>query len=98
MPLFLCYLNRKENTWEVDVYDSTHDVAQRVEWMDILEPDLIMVDEHGVCYRWDRNKTGEEGMTYGYTLVESGINKELAEACLKFQQTSSDPFAFKFPR
>ena len=78
----------------VDVYDSTEHLSSSVEWQDILDNDLTIIDEIGNIYQWDNSKTKEIGTTYNYTLKICGFNPELSREILNTYTASNKPSEF----
>ena len=64
---------------EVDTYDDLAGVARRVEWQDILDDDLLIMDESGQLYKWDNSKLTEYGSVYNYSFKTVGEDKMLLE-------------------
>ena len=80
---------------KVVVYDSLEDLAQRVEWQDILEQSLRILDEEGNIYVWDDTKTNEWGIVYGYSLITNGTDTPLASKCKEKLNQLGHPGDFK---
>ena len=85
--IFLTDNIRKGNRIEFIVYDSLEDLSQRVDWRDILDPSLTILDEEGRIYVWDNSKRDEVGTVFNYSFKTIGIDLNLAEKCkTKFLQ------------
>ena len=82
------------NRLEVNVYESLEDVSQRIDWQDILDPLLTILDEQGKIYVWDDSRQDEVGTDFNYSFKPIGTNLELAGKCkAKFLQSGkSDSF------
>ncbi len=74
-------LFRKENFFEICVYDSLDDLTQSIEWQDILGNYFTIIDENGDIYKWDDSKTNEFATTYNYTLTIKNTDKDLGNLC-----------------
>lgn len=79
--IFLVENARDGNKIKLETYTSLDDVAQRVEWQDILDPSIIIVDEEGILYAWDDSKSEEIGIVYNYTFKINGRDEALASKC-----------------
>ena len=65
----------------VHVYRDLASLAQKLEWQDVYGKAYTIVSSNGTSYVWDSSKETEKGTLYGYTLVESGKEEELAHRC-----------------
>jgi hypothetical protein len=77
--VFIVY--KLDSQFVVDAYSSLTEVSDSIEWQDILNDELTILDEEGSTYAWDNSKKDEYATIYGYTLHKIGSNKELAEKC-----------------
>lgn len=95
--IFLIDRVEDANRLEVHVYESLEDVSQRIEWQDILDPLLTILDEDGSAYVWDDARQDEVGIVYDYSFKPNGTNLQLAGKCkAKFLQSGkSDSFEIK---
>ncbi|HEY0656584.1 MAG TPA: hypothetical protein VGD65_25800 [Chryseosolibacter sp.] len=82
-------------TIEVEVYASLADVAERVEWQDILSDFLTVLDEQGNVYVWDNTKSNEAGTTYDYSFRIKGADLHLAKLCLARFRALGQPPTFE---
>lgn len=76
--IFLIDHNTKQN---VSVYDNLTQLSQMVEWQDILDISIIILDEEGRTYAWDDSKKSEYGTVYNYTFKVTGTNQDLLQRC-----------------
>ena len=79
--IFLTKKIRNRNKIDVIVYDSLEDLSQRVEWQDILDISLKILDNEGKVYVWDDSKTNEAGTVYNYSFKTIGTDLVLVEKC-----------------
>lgn len=79
MKIFSLY--REKNIFEIYVYESLEDFTNRIEWQDVLNEHLIILDEHGNIYKWDKSKTNQFSTTYNYTLAIKKTDAELGKIC-----------------
>jgi hypothetical protein len=79
--IFLTEKIRNRNRIEVFVYDSLEDLAQRVDWQDILDESLRILDEDGNLYAWDDSKRNEVGTVFEYSFKRNGTDPELMRKC-----------------
>jgi GTP-sensing pleiotropic transcriptional regulator CodY len=85
--IFLTEKIRNRNRIEVFVYDSLEDLAQRVDWQDILDESLKILDEDGNLYVWDDSKRNEVGSVFSYSFKTNGTDFEFVKICKeKFNQ------------
>ena len=85
--IFLIYTIRTKKGIEVVIYDSLDDLSQRVDWQDILDPSIKILDEEGKIYVWDDSKENEVGTVYGYSFKIIGTDLELLQKCkTRFEQ------------
>jgi hypothetical protein len=85
--IFLTEKIRKRDRIEVFVYDSLEDLVQRVDWQDILDNSLRILDEDGNLYVWDESKRTEVGTVFDYSFKTNGTDFELVKKCKdKFNQ------------
>lgn len=85
--IFLIQKIRNSNRIEVIVYESLDNVAQRIEWQDILDNTLKILDEVGNLYAWDDSKKNELGTVYNYSFKRNGTDLALIRHCKeKFMQ------------
>lgn len=85
--IFLADTIRNENKIEVFVYESLDDLAQRVDWQDILDSSLKILDEDGKLYVWGDSKKDQTGTVFNYSFKTNGTDLELARKCkAKFNQ------------
>jgi hypothetical protein len=73
--------SKNRNKIEVVIYDSLEDLAQRVEWQDILADSLKILDENGNVYVWDNSKRNEFGTIFDYSFKTNGTDLELINKC-----------------
>jgi hypothetical protein len=79
--IFLTEKIRNRNKIEVFVYDSLDDLARRVDWQDILDKSLKILDEEGKLYVWDDSKKDEVGTVFNYSFKTNGTDLELVNKC-----------------
>ena len=79
--IFLTEKIRNRNRIEVFVYDSLEDLAQRVDWQDILDESLRILDEDGNLYAWDDSKRKEVGTVSNYSFKRNGTDFYLMKKC-----------------
>lgn len=79
--VFLTEKIRNRNRIEVFVYDSLEDLAERVDWQDILDESLRIFDEDGNLYVWDDSKGKEVGTVSDYSFKTNGTDFELVKKC-----------------
>jgi hypothetical protein len=85
--IFLTEKIRSRNKIEVSVYDSLEDLAKRVDWQDILDNSLKILDEDGKLYVWDDSKKDQVGTVFNYSFKTNGTDLELIRKCkAKFTQ------------
>ena len=78
------------------VYDNITDLTQRIEWQDIFEGQLTIIDEFGVEYDWDATRFNEIGTTYNYTLIPTSRVSNLVTQCLKMVSSNKNLREFRF--
>lgn len=84
--IFLTEIRNRKKI-EVIVYDSLQDLSQRVDWQDVLDDSLKILDEEGRIYVWDNSKRDQLGTVFNYSFKTNGTDSELAEKCkVKFSQ------------
>lgn len=85
--IFLAEKIRNRNKIEVFVYDNLEDLARRVDWQDILDGSLKILDEEGKLYIWDDSQKNQAGTVFGYSFKTNGTDLELVAKCkVKFIQ------------
>ena len=70
-----------ENELLVHVYDDQIQLSNSLEWQDVYGNAYKIVDESGVTYEWDSSRQAEFGTLYGYTLINTGHDPDLAKEC-----------------
>jgi len=81
LMIFLTEKVRNRDKVEVFVYVNLEDLAQRVEWQDILDESIRILDEDGNIYVWDDAKRSEVGTVYHYSFKRHGVDLELIKKC-----------------
>jgi hypothetical protein len=81
LMIFLTEKTVDKKKIEVIVYESLEDLSERVEWRDILDDSLIILDDQGRIFAWDDSQNNEVGTIYHYTFKVVGMDSELAEKC-----------------
>lgn len=76
------------------VYDNISDLTSRVEWQDIQDTGVIIIDEEGNIYNWDETKKEEISTTYDYTMKIVGSNKKLGHSCFITYKRLHEPTEF----
>jgi len=85
--IFLTEKIRNKNKIEVFVYASLESLAQSIDWQDILDESLRIIDEDGNLYIWDESKKNEVGTVFNYSFKTNGKDLELIKKCIdKFNQ------------
>jgi hypothetical protein len=69
--------NTSKSKIEVTIYESLEDLSQRVEWQDILDDSLKIMDEDGKLYVWDDSNRNEVGTVFNYSFKTNGTDAEL---------------------
>jgi hypothetical protein len=93
--IFLTDNIRKENRIEFIVYDSLEDLSKRVDWQDILDPSLIILDEDGNIYTWDDKKIEEIGIVFNYSFKAVRTDLDLAKRCKAKFFEMGRPYSFE---
>ncbi len=65
-----------------------------VEWQDVLDTGLVIIDSDGNTYVWDDTKDPEIGATYGYSMKVVGTNIKLAIKCKQTYERLHGPTEF----
>ena len=91
-------LHMENTNMETTVFDSLEDFTKRIEWQDLLDNKLIILDESGYIYEWDKTKTEEYATTYNYTLIANKRNIELGQLCIQNYALNNceDEFEFEY--
>lgn len=79
---------------EIVVYDDIDQLASMVEWQDVLDTGLVIIDSDGNIYVWDDTKDSEIGATYDYSMKVVGTNTELANKCKQTYERQHGPTEF----
>ena len=83
-----------QHTDEVNVFDSVDQLTSMVEWQDILNDEIAVIDERGNLYKWDSTKSEEIGTIYNYTMTSIGANMDLSQKCNKQYSELNQPNTF----
>jgi len=83
-----------QHTDEVNIFDSIEQLASMVEWQDILNDKITVIDEFGNLYKWDSTKSDEIGTIYHYTMTSIGTNMNLSEKCNNRYSELNQPETF----
>ena len=83
------------NKIQFDVYESLEDLSQRVEWQDILDPSIMILDSEGKIYVWDDSKQQELGTVYDYSFKVRGTDLNLADQCNTMYGQLGQPNSFE---
>lgn len=76
------------------VYDNISDLTSRVEWQDIQDTGVTIIDEEGNIYNWDKTKDEEISTSYDYTMKIVGSNKILGQSCFITYKRLNEPVEF----
>lgn len=76
------------------VYNNLSDLTNRVEWQDILDTGVTIIDEEGNIYNWDETKEDEISTTYDYTMKIVDSNKILGQSCFLIYKRLNEPAEF----
>jgi|JI10StandDraft_1071094.scaffolds.fasta_scaffold1001879_1 hypothetical protein len=79
---------------EVVVYESVYDLTNMVEWQDILDKGVTIIDSDGNIYEWDDTKKSEYATVYGYSMKVVKPNLDLANKCLQTYERLNRPTEF----
>lgn len=93
--IFLTEKIRNRNKIEVFVYDSLEDLARRVEWQDILDNSLKILDEDGKLYVWDDSKKDQIGTVFNYSFKTNETDLELIRKCKAMFTQLGQPDSFE---
>ena len=83
-----------QHTNEVNVYDNFDQLTSMVEWQDILNDDIAVIDELGNIYKWDSRKSEEIGTIYNYTMISIAANIDLSLKCNNQYSELNQPNTF----
>ena len=79
---------------EVTVYESINQLVNMVEWQDILDKGVTIIDTEGEIYEWNSAKNEEYATVYGYSMGVVGTNMDLADKCIRAYKTLDKPSEF----
>jgi hypothetical protein len=79
--IFLTEKIRNSDRIEVIVYDTLEQLSESVDWQDILDEAIKILDDSGKIYKWDDTKKNEYGMVFNYSFRVIGIDEELVRKC-----------------
>lgn len=68
---------------EVTVYESINQLVNMVEWQDVLDKGVTIIDSEGKIYEWDDAKNEEYATVYEYSMRVAGTNTDLADKCVR---------------
>ena len=89
------YLHKLGEEVNVFVFDSIKDLYTTVKWQDLQNKEIIIIDENGNIYNWDKTKISKFASTYNYTLFCTSINVPLGKICKGAYVSSNFAMEFK---